>query len=344
MSGHGDSSERLSVGVIGAGYIGQTVGGEFHRHAGATVAAVADPSRSAREEAANLFGLSPEAQYADHETMLEETPLDAVLIGTPHTLHYEQIVAALDRGMHVLCDKPITTDLDEARDIEDRVANTDQVVMIGYQRHINPAFIAARERWRGDLTPTWITAEICEGWIGTREGTWRLDPDLSGGGFLYDTGSHVLDAVLWTTGLTPKRVSARMTYADDERRIDDWAALTIEFEEGARATMTTYARAPAVREHIHVWDEEGAIYLDGQEWDPRELTEIDDESGERRPYFNLGSKESKAGAFIQSIRTGTEPPATLRDGVRVTAVTEAAYESARRGEPVELDPRHVRLE
>jgi len=193
--------------------------------------------------------------------------LDAVLVGTPHTLHYEQVVAALDRGHHVYCDKPLTTDLERARDLADRVDRSDRTVMVGYQRHLQTAFRTARDRF-ADRPPEWLTASITQGVDR------RFARDLAArsrpvrGGFLYDTGSHVLDGVLWTTGLEPASVAASMAFYDDEQRVDRRAHLDVRFENGATGTFSFHGDAPSVREHIHLWDEEGAIYLEGTQWGP----------------------------------------------------------------------------
>ena len=131
-----DGSRPIRIGIVGLGYIGTTVGGQFHRHPDATVRAVCDLDAALRDEVGRGFGVSADQQYAEYEAMLAEASLDAVLVGTPHTLHYEQVVAALDRGHHVYCDKPLTTDLERARDLADRVDRSDRTVMVGYQRHL----------------------------------------------------------------------------------------------------------------------------------------------------------------------------------------------------------------
>ncbi|WP_129114611.1 Gfo/Idh/MocA family protein [Halegenticoccus tardaugens] len=326
------------IGLIGTGYIGTTVGGEFHRHSRATVAAVSDIDDEARAEAGDLFSVPSASRYADYKAMMDGEALDGVLVGTPHTLHYEQISEALDRGLHVLCDKPLTTDLDRARELTERAETGDQTLMVGYQRHLNPAFVAARERWLGsDRSPRWITAEVTQNWVDRFEETWRMNPELNGGGYLWDTGSHLLDAVLWSSGLTPTAVSADMDFVDDDRRVDSRARLTIRFDGGATATVSTFGDAPCTREHIHMWDDDGAVYLEGREWESRELVTIDGESTERRPYIDNRAQRTKAEAFVTAVRTGEDPPATARDGLRVTAVTEAAYEAARSGDWVEVD-------
>ena len=245
-------------------------------------------------------------------------------------------MAGLDHELHVFCDKPLTTDLKRAQEITERAAASDRTLMVGYQRHLNPAFVAARERFQ-ESEPRWITAEITQNWLSNHRGTWRTDPDLSGGGMLYDTGSHLLDAVLWTSGLEPTAVSSRMRFEDDEQQVDAEAVVLVEFANGATANVSVSGDSPCVREHIHCWDDDGAVYLDGREWEPRTVTEIDAESTEHVPYIDRNEGPNKAEAFITAIDEGSEPPATARDALRVTAVTEAAYEAARSDEWVDVD-------
>ena len=333
--------DPLRVGVVGGGYIGTTVGAEFRAHENARVAAVVDVDEGALADVGDALGVDRGARYGDYRAMLDAEPLDAVLIGTPHTLHYDQIRAAFDRGLHVLCDKPLTTDLGEARDLVARNDARAETLMVGYQRHLYPAFVRARELWaRADREPRWITAEVGQDWVDRFEGTWRQEPSLSGGGYLYDTGSHLLDCVLWSTGLTPAAVSAEMRFLDDAERVDGRATVTVRFAEGATASFSLSGETPCMREHVRMWDEQGGVALDARDWEPSEYVEIDDGSGEYRPRLDRDARPTKAGAFLDAVATGEAPVATARDGLRVTAVTEAAYESAR-GDgsfvPVEAD-------
>ncbi|WP_312909059.1 Gfo/Idh/MocA family protein [Natronosalvus caseinilyticus] len=335
-------AEPLRIGIVGLGYIGSYVGDQFNRHPDAEVAAVCDLDTDRLASVGDQFAVDESHRYESYTAMLEAAPLDAVLVGTPHTLHYEQVVAALDQGLHVYCDKPLTTDLEHARDLADRSEGGEEVLMVGYQRHLQTAFRTARDRFAPEsedgTDPTWLTASITQGWIEDSTGTWRLDPDLSGGGFLYDTGSHVLDGVLWSTGLEPESVRASMDFHDDEQRIDRRAHLDVRFTNGATGSFSFLGDAPAVREHIHVWDDEGAVYLEGKQWRSRRVFEIDTESAEYHPYIDPRRERSRADAFLESVLEGHEPPATARDALAVTALTEAAYASARRGEriPVEI--------
>ncbi|RBI64253.1 gfo/Idh/MocA family oxidoreductase [halophilic archaeon] len=338
--------DPLRVGVVGGGFIGTTVGSEFVEHEDARVVSLVDIDETVLAEAGADLAVGTDSRYTDYETMLDAETLDAVLIGTPHTLHYDQIIAAFERDLHILCDKPLTTDLDDARDLVERDRERDEVLMVGYQRHLYEAFRKARDLWDTDgREPNWITAEVSQDWVDRFDDTWRQNPDLSGGGYLYDTGSHLLDCVLWSTGLTPDAVSASMDFIDDEERVDGRADVTVRFTNGATASFSMSGETPCMREHVRMWDEEGAIALDSQDWEPSEYVEINEESGEYRPSLQRENQQTKADAFIQAIETGQKPVASALDGLRVTAVTEAAYESARDdGSFVPVDPDDVALE
>ncbi|ELY95037.1 oxidoreductase domain-containing protein [Natrialba hulunbeirensis JCM 10989] len=361
------SSTPIRVGIVGLGYIGTTVGGQLHRHDDATIEAVCDLDLDQLESVGNEFGVPPARRYTEYDSMLADANgnggpdsdsdsdskwnsnsdsepgpdsdpnLDAVLIATPHTLHYEQVVAALESDLHVYCDKPLTTDLEHARDLVERAAHTDLTLMVGYQRHLQTAFQLARDRFESG-PPQWVTASITQDWIADSQGTWRLDPDLSGGGFLSDTGSHVLDGILWTTGLEPASVTASMDFHDDEQRVDSRAHLDIRFENGATGTVSLHGDLPSTREHIHCWDDDGALYIEGTQWGSRDVFEIETDASERLPYIDHRREQTRADAFVESIHNGPghEPPAAARDALRVTALTEAAYEAARTGERVSV--------
>jgi len=331
-------TETIRIGVTGTGGLGMHLARGFEGVDDTTVHAVADVSEENRNAAGEELNVPTERRYENHEGMLDAESLDGVAIATPHSLHYEQVVAALEREIDTLCEKPLCTDLEDAKDLVRRSEEGEAELMVGYQRHLDPAFVAARESIDervGD--PQFITAEITQDWISSQRGAWRSNPDLSGGGQLYDTGSHLLDVVLWTTDLTPVEVNARMLFDDEDERVDKQAALNIKFENGAVADVGISGDAPTVREHLHVWGEEGGYYVDGEDWDPREITFIDPDGSEHHPNLDTHASTSKPAAFVDLVRNGSEPPATPQDALKVTAVTEAAYESAREDTTVELD-------
>jgi len=329
-------SETLAVGIVGTGALGTHLGEQFADVDNAAVAAITDIDPENRQEAGDALGVDTESQYESYDGMIEAEPLDAVVITTPHTLHYDQVVTALEADLHVLCEKPLATDLDDARDLVERSEAGEQVLMVGYQRHLGPAYINGRERLE-DIDPKFVTAEISQNWYASQRGTWRTDPDLSGGGQLYDTGSHLVDAVLWMSDLDPESVSAEMVFADDAERVDVQAVLNVVFEDGCVASISVSGDSPRVREHIHFWGDDGGVYVEGHDWDPRETEVIEPDGSRGYPGSDHDTERTKAQAFVDAIRTGEEPPATAADAYEVTAVIEAAYRSAETGERVSVD-------
>lgn len=328
----------LRVGLAGCGGYGRHLGRDFQAHPDTAVAAVADVDPAAAAMAGRELSVPQADRYTDYDAMLGEADLDAVVIVTPNGLHHEQLLAALDRDLHVFCEKPLATTVDDALAMLDRADDAEETVMVGYQRHLNPAYDLARDRWAlGDREPTFITGELTQDWQEYYEtmDNWRMDPDLSGGGHLLNVGTHVVDAILWTTGLTPTAVTAQIDFHDDGQVLDKQAAMIVEFAEGAIASIADTGVAARTREHIHVWDGQGAVYLDGREWEQRTGQAIDSEGTEHDPYH--GSSRSIPAVFLAAIRGEQAPPATVHDGLRATVVTLAAYESGRQdGERVEL--------
>lgn len=329
------------IAVLGTGGLGTMLGKQVRRQPDAELVALSDVSTDSQDQAGDVLDVPPEARYETLDGLLDGEALDALVIATPHTLHYEQIVTALDHGLHVLCEKPLVTNIDHARDLDKRTERSDEVLMVGYQRHIEPEFRYARQRWvDGEAQPTFISVEITENWLSPNVGTWRVDESLSGGGFIYDTGNHVIDAVLWTTDLTPTTVTANMDFEDDT--IDTRANLTIEFAEESKAHLSFHADTSRVVERLQGWDANGGLRITGREWGDRSITVIDNDGSEADPYIEARDSayehpRTKLDAFVDAIQ-GLEPvPSTPKDGLRTTAVTEAAYESARTGEPTAVD-------
>lgn len=331
----------LRTALFGMGGIGTHLAQEITDHPHATLAAAVDVNSEQLAVASRDFDVDESALFTDVEEMYAEiSSLDAVVIATPPVFHYERIVEAFERGLHVLCEKPVVMNREEACGVLELVESSSQTLMAGYQRHLNPGFIEAYERWHeSGREPTFITGELTQDWTGHFEaGTnWRTDPEIGGGGHLFSVGTHVVESILWMTGLTPEWVTAEMDFYDDDQHIDKQAALTVRFDNGAIACLGDSAMTPATREHIHVWDDDGAVYLEGKEWGRRELTLLDERGTDVTPEVNYDNAQGKFEAFVTAIRTNAKPPATAKDVLRVTALLETAYESAREGRRVAVD-------
>lgn len=171
---------------------------------------------SSSEMAASLRGeLCPSAEICDSlSALMSLDAIDAAIICTPTAQHYGQAVACLDRGWHLLCEKPLAATRTEIVDLIKRseVAHrSGQVCSLGYQRRHTALYRTIR---REVLSGKWgavraVVSHNVENWQPTIAGTWRDDPIQNPGGFVTDAGSHKLDSIFYVTGLSPREVFAR---------------------------------------------------------------------------------------------------------------------------------------
>lgn len=329
------NNSSLRIGIIGVGAFGTRIGLQFRALPEVTVVALADVSDEALRMAGDRLGVRTDARYSEYGQLLHDESLNAVVVATPHTLHYEQITAALDRDLHVLSEKPLVVDGDQARELRSRAASSEQVLMVGYQRHLDTAFRRVRDRYTDGPAITHVTAEIASDWIRSFAGTWRTDHDLSAGGLMTDTGRHVIDAVLWTTGLEPTTVRAEMEFA--EPGIERFGELSLTFDGEARASIVAVGTASSVRETYHFWDAEGGVRVFGRGWGPREFVRVDTDGGEYSPEIDRSTEQTKAEAFVAAVLHDEPLPATPRDAVQAQSVIEAAYESVRSNKRININ-------
>lgn len=152
--------------------------------------------------------------YPDADAMLaaEAGRLDAVYISTPHVFHHAYAKAALKAGLHVLLEKPMALSADEAREILAARDAAGRQVVIAYQSSLSPLISAYRARIAagefGALLS--VSGEVWEHWESRYAGNWKQVPELSGGGFICDTGSHLFNAVMQATGRGYTRVAGQL--------------------------------------------------------------------------------------------------------------------------------------
>lgn len=290
MSAHG-LGRPLRLGMVGGGP-GAFIG-EVHRRAAAldglaTLVAGAfssDPERSRRQGRA--LGLDPGRAYGSWQAMAEaeaalpaEECIEVVAIVTPNHLHFPVARAFIERGVHVVCDKPMTTALEDAEALARLVAERGVVFALthtytGYAM-VKEARALVRSGVLGSVRR--VMVDYLQGWLATpleadghKQAAWRTDPDMAGAGALGDIGSHAESLVRWVTGLEPERLCADVTTFVDGRRVDDDAGLLVRYRGGARGTITVSQVAVgednALR--LRIYGTEGS--LDWRQEDPEAL-------------------------------------------------------------------------
>jgi predicted dehydrogenase len=321
-------AQPIRIGFIGCGGVSNGHANQIAKIPEAKIVALTDPNAETVKKFQERHAETKECPvFTDYQKMLSKVELDAVEIHSPHTLHFEQIMAALDKGLHVLTEKPMVCAVEHAKEVVTKAEQTGKAVLVSYQRHYQSEFRYVKEVIASGRLGTiqFISALQCQNWLEGVRGTWRQDPALSGGGQLNDSGSHLLDILLWTTGLGVSEVAAFIDNLGVQ--VDINSALSFRFDNGAQGNISVVGNAPMWWEDITIWGSEGMlIYRNGKlthkqrDVEPFEPTEdlLPRGSNPDRNFINaiLGREEVKS------------PPVC---GLRVIELTEAAWQSAANG-------------
>jgi predicted dehydrogenase len=250
------TASRLRLGMVGGGQ-GALIGG-VHRLAARLddeyeLVAAAPSSNAERAQASGAqWRLAPDRVYTDYREMARAEAaradgIDVVAIVVPNHLHYDVARAFLDAGIHVMCDKPLTT---RRADGEALLALAEQKrCLFGLTHNYSgyPLVRAAREMVvsgaLGELRV--VQVEYAQDWLampleqsGNRQAAWRTDPALAGpAGCLGDIGSHAAHLAEFVSGQTPSEVSAELTTFVTGRRIDDHVQVQLRYTSGARGLL-----------------------------------------------------------------------------------------------------------
>jgi predicted dehydrogenase len=286
--------------------------------------------------------------FTDYRQMLDEVEMDGVLVTTPHALHYEHTKAALEKGLHVMIEKPMAVKTAEARELAEIARKKEVTVVIA----LNPPFWSHTSYIRESIQSSEL-GEI-EGvhinWIGNAEHVFgltpmpesmpgvvkptlfRADPKLGGGGHFIDSGSHLVSELLWCTGLKAQEVCALMDNAEFDMR----TTVNITMENGAACTLSNVGDSKISRRiHNTYFGSKGTLFVEGM---PFKITICKpDEEPYVVPETEMPSAPQPVDNLINAILGKAESLCPAEDGLRVVEVIEATYISARTGVKVTLE-------
>jgi predicted dehydrogenase len=248
----------LRFGMVGGGP-GAFIGAVHQRAATldglATLVAGAfssDPEKSRAQGAA--YGLAPDRVYPSFEEMArreaslpEEERIDFVSIVTPNHLHFPVAKAFIERGFHVVCDKPLTITLEDAEALCRLVKKHDVVFALTHPYAAYPMVKQARALVQDGALGTVrkIVVEYTQGWLatpveqtGNKQADWRTDPARAGAGAIGDIGTHAEHLARYISGLEMEQLFADVSSFVPGRRIDDDANMLLHFQGGAKGTLS----------------------------------------------------------------------------------------------------------
>ena len=246
----------------------------------ATLAAVADINEEQAKKTARKFGAT--AWFTNWQEMLDKSGAGALIVTTPPWLHAEPTVAAAQRGMHVLCEKPMATNTDDCRRMIAACAQHDVFLQIGFSYRFDPGYeklktlIAGGEigrvfqlksefdAWVPDLTrsPFKEITELAgrlKIWGSSDMGAWRMTDERAGGGVFMDHGIHYVDMFRWLLDDDVDSVMGARHWITPGRAGEDHASCMLRFSGGADAHVEASLARWSARNEI----DEGMIHGHG---------------------------------------------------------------------------------
>jgi predicted dehydrogenase len=259
MSTNGALNRKLRMGLVGGGqgaFIGRvhcTAAVLDNRAALVAGALSSDPAKA--KASAPDYDIPPQRAYGSYSEMLErelklpaDERIDFVTVATPNHTHFQIAKAALEAGFNVVCDKPLTLNLDQAEQLAGIVEQSGAVFALTHNYTGYPLVRQARQMiLSGDLGEiNAVRSTYMQGWLRTRletedqkQARWRTDPAKSGAaGSFGDIGTHAYNLARFMTGLKADAVACNLKIFESGRKLDDYGHAVIRFENGALGTVT----------------------------------------------------------------------------------------------------------
>jgi len=304
------------------------------------VVAICDPSHAAYSDTAQLFidaGVQPPAYVPDAETVIAQyrDQLDVVLVGTPHVYHLSQAVAFLEAGFDVLLEKPMVLNAAEARKLIEVRDRTGKLLVVAFDGGLSPQIRTACTMLRsGELgSVVAIQAAVWEDWAEKYAPHWKQQPAISGGGFLFDTGAHMLNTVADLTGEDFVEVTA---WLDNRGRpVEILGAIMARTRSGAMVQLLSVGETmPSCASDIKVFCTDAILHTEAWGRGLSVQRRGDQPAVPVAVPPSIGPWEE----FL-AVREGRIPnPCPAEVGLRMARFYEAICESAaKNGVPVRLD-------
>lgn len=340
----------IKIGIIGAGKIVRVRHlPETMMNPHAEVVAICDVVEARAKEMAQEYDCKA---YFDYRQLILDPEIDAVIVAATNTTHAEMTIAALKAGKHVLCEKPMATTLEEARNMLDAAKASGKQLMIAHNQRLEPAHIKAREIIQSGklgriLSFTAIFGHPgSEHWAIDGENTWFYKSDIAGLGVLGDLAVHKLDLIRFLLDddfieATAFVDTLAKTFPDGERiNVEDNAICLLRTGKGAIGTVITSWTYQVEENKTTVYGEKGVLEIYADPDFPL-MVHQDHSTGE---YFRLGKKSTnvdqvKSGiidAFVDALYLDAEVPIPGIEGFKALEAVMACYHAAQDGKRVQI--------
>jgi myo-inositol 2-dehydrogenase/D-chiro-inositol 1-dehydrogenase len=321
---------KIKIGIIGTGYIGNVHARIFSRDERAEIAALYDIVPEKAQRTANSVGGKV---CASREEFFENC--DAVLVTTPNKTHTEIASQAVAARKHVFCEKPFSIGLEDAGKLLETAQSGKGVFQVGHNRRYAPVYATLKKLLGEDKAHS---AHIKMNRGELLNPVWTGDPNVTGG-FLYETTIHLFDMMRFQFGEIEELVAYGSRHEYPE--IDEFSVI-FKFKNGFHCTFASSSDAS-----WHFPFERIEVFCHHRTIMTQEMEHLIDSRGTDANFETLSwamtEKEERWGyvqedtAFIDSILEGTPPPVTALDGYKAVELVESVYRSVRTGERIRFD-------
>jgi predicted dehydrogenase len=350
----------IRLAIVGTGGMANAHARAFKQEEDVQLVACCDVRRKVAREFAARHAI-PHC-CTDYRKLLEKKELDAVSVVTSDAAHCEVAVAALRRGLHVLCEKPMATSLPEAREMYRAARAARKMNMIQFSYRPMPALERARQLIaEGRLgTLKHVEASYLQSWLlQDAWGDWRCSPAFlwrlskrHGGGTLADIGCHILDFATYAVGDIRRITCVMKSFEKPVPRnrcrgykldADDGFFATVEFASGALGAVhsTRWAQGHLNTLRLRVFGDKGALVIDSDQGRDKLQVCVGDFAARYALWSTMPAGVAEVGIyarFIRSIRAGKPEAPTFLDGLKVQAYLDACKRSAATGKGVRVGP------
>jgi predicted dehydrogenase len=333
------------IALIGCGGISRVHLEAISRESRAKLITTVDSNLARAEEAARLYGASSALDSWEHALDLDD--VDAAIICLPHHLHTPATIYALEKGKHVLLEKPISTSIDDANRMISTAEKNDRILMVGHMKRFNHAFSAMKRNIEdgniGDPSSFQAT------WYGPREiipsVPWVMEKQKGGGGPLIGFGTHHFDLLHWLLGRVESVACFVQPTTIPGSDIEDTAVVCLKMIDGPigvvnftwyRTVVNFFEEISVIGRNGEITSRDGEVHLASEpRFEDRNLHLLD-------PNEEIGdiSKSEFSGElshFLDCIELGVRPINDGNSARDALSVVLAAYRSAERGEIVKVE-------
>jgi predicted dehydrogenase len=311
----------IRVGLVGFGRCGAVHAQAWRDCPGARLVGACDPDNVARRHAERL-GIPA---FSGVEEMLESAQLDAVSVCTPPSSHGALAALCLRRGLHVLCEKPLTTDLASAQHLWEAAADVDRRLVVSSKfRHIPELCVARELVLSGEIGPG-KNFRIEFAAVVPMADRWNSRRSISGGGVIMDNGWHAFDLVHFLFGGV-QAVHARLGGGPQGLEVEESASIDIVAAGGETGqAVLSWSLPPRGDEYVSIHGERGSVHVG---W---KRSYLERRAAEAvvfgKAYDKAGAHRRMMAAFREVVAGRQEPWISWDEILGIAAAVEAAYRS-----------------